>query len=95
MVNLYLRHSIDVAISRFESSDLSFIMEMESLLQVNMLTHAMLSKVLHLERFEDLLREVDESIHSGECNGRIITHAVQELVTDVVPNYNLNNSTSR
>lgn len=95
MVNLYLRHSIDVAISRFESSDLSFILEMESLLQVNLLTHTMLSKFLQLERFEDLLREVDEGIHSGEFNGRIVTHAVHELVSDVVPNYNFNNSTLR
>jgi cytoplasmic FMR1 interacting protein len=95
MTNQYLRHSIDTAISRFESSDLTYVLEMESLIQVNRRTHKLLSKYLCLERFEDMLREVDECIAPCENNGRIVTHTVQEMVSDIIPNFCYNNVTSR
>jgi cytoplasmic FMR1 interacting protein len=95
MVNQYLRHSIDVAISRFESSDLTYILEMDSLIQNCRITHEMLSEYLVLEKFDDLFKELNECVAPCENNGRIVSHAVQELVSDVVTNYCFNNVTSR
>ncbi|KAJ3331715.1 Cytoplasmic FMR1-interacting protein 2, partial [Kappamyces sp. JEL0680] len=95
IVNQYLRLSLDTAICRFESSDITYILELESLIKSSERTHKMLSEFLELERFADILNEVDECIVPCENNGRIVTHAAQELVRDVVPNYGFNNVTSR
>jgi cytoplasmic FMR1 interacting protein len=95
MMSQYLKLSIDAAIARFESSDLTNILELETLLTISKRTHQMLSQFLHLEPFEDLLKEVDESVGIAENNGRIVTHVVHEIVRELIPNYCYNNVTSR
>lgn len=95
MINEYMRHSLDTTITRFEGSDLLFVMELESLIETTRLSHLMLSKFLQLERFDDLLNEVNECIVPGENNGRILTHLVDECIGDIVPNFCFNNVTSR
>jgi cytoplasmic FMR1 interacting protein len=95
MMSQYLKLSIDAAISRFESCDLTGILELETLLQISQKTHRMLSQFLHLEPFEDLLKEVDESVGIAENNGRIVTHVVHEIVQELIPNYCYNNVTAR
>lgn len=95
IMNQYLRTSIDVAISRYEASDLTYIMELESLLETSRNTHKLLSKHLELENFSDILKEVDECINPGENNGRIISHTLEEVIKDVVSNLRFNSVTSR
>lgn len=74
---------------------MTYVIELESLLNTARLTHKMLSKFLQLERFDDLVREVNECITPCENNGRIVSHAVNEIVRDLIPNYCFNNITSR
>nr|KAJ3422345.1 Cytoplasmic FMR1-interacting protein 2 [Polyrhizophydium stewartii] len=95
MANQYLRRSIEVAITRFESSDLFNIMELESLLESAHLTHEALSRHLDLERFEDLVAECDDSLSLGSTNGRILSHVIQEIIGDIVPNFCFNSITQR
>ncbi|KAJ3281602.1 Cytoplasmic FMR1-interacting protein 2, partial [Borealophlyctis nickersoniae] len=87
MMNQYLRKSIDIAISRYEASEFTYIMELDTLLRSTRATHNLLSRFLNLDSFEDMLSEMDESISLGAVNGRIVTHTVQEFVVDFVPNF--------
>ncbi|KAI8901764.1 cytoplasmic fragile-X interacting family-domain-containing protein [Globomyces pollinis-pini] len=95
MMNQYIKHSIDVAISRFESSDIPSIIELETLLEICRLTHFLLLSRLDLESFDDMLMEIDGCISPGQNNGRILAHIIDELVNDFTPNYCFNNSISR
>ncbi|KAJ3322394.1 Cytoplasmic FMR1-interacting protein 2 [Boothiomyces sp. JEL0866] len=95
MMDQYLRHSIDTAISRLEASDLTYMLEFECLLESSRLTHQLLSEYLDLEPFEELLKEIDECVTPGETNGRILTHITQELIRDIIPNYCFNNTSMK
>ena len=96
MVENNIRTSLEIAIARFEARELTTgIQELEALILVNRKAHILLSQVLKLESFDDILKEVDESTKIGEFNGRIITHIVEEIVNDIVPNYCFNNVTKR
>ncbi|KAJ3311868.1 Cytoplasmic FMR1-interacting protein 2 [Boothiomyces sp. JEL0838] len=95
MMDQYLRHSIDTAISRLEASDLTYIPEFECLLESSRLTHLLLSEYLDLEPFEELLKEIDECVTPGETNGRILTHITQEIIRDIIPNYCFNNTSMK
>ncbi|KAJ3276472.1 Cytoplasmic FMR1-interacting protein 2 [Terramyces sp. JEL0728] len=95
MMDQYLRHSIDTAISRLEASDLTYIPEFDCLLETSRLTHELLSEYLDLEPFEELLTETDECVVPGETNGRILTHIAQELIRDIIPNYCFNTTSMK
>ncbi|KAJ3262628.1 Cytoplasmic FMR1-interacting protein 2 [Boothiomyces macroporosus] len=95
MMDQYLRHSIDTAISRLEASDLTYIPEFECLLESSRLTHLLLSEHLDLEPFEELLKEINECVTPGETNGRILTHITQEIIRDIIPNYCFNNTSMK
>ncbi|KAH6563780.1 hypothetical protein BASA62_008306 [Batrachochytrium salamandrivorans] len=94
-VNQYIRRSIEVAITRFESSDILYISELESLLNSARLTHSILSKHMELESFKDLLAECDDSLSLSASNGRIVSHVIHELVKDFIPNFCYNSITQR
>ena len=87
--NQHLRNCIDSAISRFESSELSSIIEVEYLLKVTKYTHTLLTEVVTLDPFESMFLECDESLSLVTNNGRIVTHVVHELIADLVPNFRL------
>ncbi|OAJ36290.1 hypothetical protein BDEG_20482 [Batrachochytrium dendrobatidis JEL423] len=91
----YLRQSIDVAITRFESSDLLYISELDSLIKCARLTHELISKHIELERFEDIMAECDDSLSLSASNGRIMSHVIHELVNDFIPNFCYNSVTQR
>jgi cytoplasmic FMR1 interacting protein len=93
IVGQYLRISIDTAISRFEASEVTYVLQLESLIETSRMTHKLLSKLLELENFDDLVKEVNQQGERGE--GRIVAHIVQELVREVVPTYGFNIVTSR
>ncbi|TPX53931.1 hypothetical protein PhCBS80983_g06110 [Powellomyces hirtus] len=95
MMNTYLRKSIDIAIHRYEASDITYIMDLDTLLRTVQMTHRLLSERMTLDPFENMLAEVDESVSISATNGRIISHTIAELVTDVIPNFCYNNVTGR
>ncbi|KAJ3145710.1 Cytoplasmic FMR1-interacting protein 2 [Geranomyces variabilis] len=95
MMNTYLRKSIDIAISRYEASDLTYIMDLDTLLRTVQTTHQLLSERMTLDPFENMLAEVDESISLSATNGRIISHTIAELLIDIAPNFCYNNVTAR
>ncbi|RKO82996.1 cytoplasmic FMR1-interacting, partial [Blyttiomyces helicus] len=80
MMNQYLRKSIDMAIARYEGSDITYIIHSRT-------THALLSRFCTLDRFDDMVAEMDESVSPLAANGRILTHSMAEIVNDFVPNF--------
>ncbi|KAJ3091316.1 Cytoplasmic FMR1-interacting protein 2, partial [Quaeritorhiza haematococci] len=94
-INQYLRKSIDIAISRYEGSDLTNIMELKTLIESARTTHKLLSRYLALDPFEDMLVEMDEAASCVALNGRILTHTVQEIIDNLVPNFCYNSVTER
>uniref|UniRef100_A0A3B4WEG6 Cytoplasmic FMR1 interacting protein 2 n=1 Tax=Seriola lalandi dorsalis TaxID=1841481 RepID=A0A3B4WEG6_SERLL len=85
--------SLDHAISRFESEDLTSIVELEWLLEINRLTHRLLSKHMTLDSFDAMFREANHNVSAPY--GRITLHVFWELNFDFLPNYCYNGSTNR
>lgn len=73
-MNTKLRQNIDFAISRFEASDITSIIELETQLTNIRLVHALLSEQLELDNFDDILNEINESTSLVSFHGRIILH---------------------
>lgn len=92
-LNVLLKKSLDVAIARFESGNLSTILELETLVQQAYLTHRLLGKWVPLDPLQDLLQEVNEAVTLPY--GRIALHVFAELTTDVMPNWAFNTTTRR
>ncbi|KAM3934209.1 cytoplasmic FMR1-interacting protein 1 isoform 3-T3 [Leptodactylus fuscus] len=85
--------SLELAIGRFESEDLTSIVELEGLLEVNRMTHKLLSKYLTLDSFDAMFREANHNVSAPY--GRITLHVFWELNYDFLPNYCYNGSTYR
>lgn len=91
----HLKCSIQAAITRFESSDLTYLMELESLINNARTVHKLLSKFLELDGFDDILDEADERLSLQGPNGRIVNHSIRALICDLIANYNYNTITNR
>ncbi|XP_075708691.1 cytoplasmic FMR1-interacting protein 1 isoform X2 [Rhinoderma darwinii] len=85
--------SLELAIGRFESEDLTSIVELEGLIEVNRMTHKLLSKYLTLDSFDAMFREANHNVSAPY--GRITLHVFWELNYDFLPNYCYNGSTYR
>uniref|UniRef100_A0A669CEW9 Cytoplasmic FMR1 interacting protein 1 n=1 Tax=Oreochromis niloticus TaxID=8128 RepID=A0A669CEW9_ORENI len=92
-VSAALYKSMELAIGRFESEDLTSIMELEGLLEVNRMAHKLLSKFLTLDSFDAMFREANHNVSAPY--GRITLHVFWELNYDFLPNYCYNGSTNR
>uniref|UniRef100_A0A7N6B8H5 Cytoplasmic FMR1-interacting protein n=1 Tax=Anabas testudineus TaxID=64144 RepID=A0A7N6B8H5_ANATE len=92
-VSAALYKSLELAIGRFESEDLTSIMELEGLLEINRMTHKLLSKFLTLDSFNAMFREANHNVSAPY--GRITLHVFWELNYDFLPNYCYNGSTNR
>lgn len=95
IMNHHMRCSIDAAISRYEASDITYILELETLIEASRLTHKLLSKYLELDSFDVILKEVDESLDLQEPNGRILSHSIHLIICDLIPNFCYNSMTNR
>ncbi|KAI8847612.1 cytoplasmic fragile-X interacting family-domain-containing protein [Chytridium lagenaria] len=80
-------NSLDVAIGRFEGSEISCIMELECLIKSLRKAHELLSQRLELDCFDDIFAEVNESLGLTQKHGRILTHVCSEIINDVVPTF--------
>lgn len=67
--------------------------ELEGLLQVNRLTHKLLSKWLALDEYDAMFREANHNVLAPY--GRITLHVFWELNYDFLPNYCYNAATNR
>nr|XP_023395464.1 cytoplasmic FMR1-interacting protein 1 [Loxodonta africana] len=85
--------SLELAIGRFESEDLTSIVELDGLLEINRMTHKLLSKYLTLDSFDAMFREANHNVSAPY--GRITLHVFWELNYDFLPNYCYNGSTNR
>ncbi|XP_075056193.1 cytoplasmic FMR1-interacting protein 1 isoform X3 [Mixophyes fleayi] len=85
--------SLELAIGRFESEDLTSIVELDGLIEINRLTHKLLGKYLTLDSFDAMFREANHNVSAPY--GRITLHVFWELNYDFLPNYCYNGSTYR
>uniref|UniRef100_A0A7N8WYJ7 Cytoplasmic FMR1-interacting protein n=1 Tax=Mastacembelus armatus TaxID=205130 RepID=A0A7N8WYJ7_9TELE len=92
-VSAALYKSLELAINRFESEDLTSIMELDGLLEINRMTHKLLSKFLTLDSLDAMFREANHNVSAPY--GRITLHVFWELNYDFLPNYCYNGSTNR
>ncbi|XP_067662939.1 cytoplasmic FMR1-interacting protein-like [Haliotis asinina] len=92
-LNAALQKALDVAISRFESQDITGVMELEGLIEVNRLCHKLLSELVVLNDFDAMLSEANHNVSAPY--GRITLHVFWELNYDFLPNYCYNAATNR
>ena len=92
-LNSYMLKSLEVAIARFEATDLTGIMDLDVLFRVNRLTHKLLNKYIKLDSFDALLAEANQSVSAPY--GRITLHIYSEMISDFLPRYCFNSSTQR
>ncbi|KAK4336866.1 hypothetical protein RND71_044022 [Anisodus tanguticus] len=92
-LNVSMLKSIELAISRFESTDLTGVIELENLLKINKYTHKLLRKMVLIDDFDAMLRQANHNISAPY--GRITLHVFWELNYDFLPTYCYNSSTNR
>ncbi|KAK7874487.1 hypothetical protein R5R35_001571 [Gryllus longicercus] len=92
-INADMQKSLDLAISKFEAGDITGVVELDGLLQVNRLCHKLLSKFLALDEYDAMFREANHNVLAPY--GRITLHVFWELNYDFLPNYCYNAATSR
>ncbi|XP_065179360.1 cytoplasmic FMR1-interacting protein 2-like [Sycon ciliatum] len=89
----HLLKANQLAIARFESTDLTGIVELEMLIETNRLTHDMLQEFFVLDSFEAIYREANECVNLP--HGRAALHCFWEINTDFMPSYCYNSTTNR
>lgn len=92
-VQVAMHKSVDLAISKFESGDITGIVELDMLMDVNRQTHKLLNQHLTLDDFSTILREANHNVSAPY--GRITLHVFWELNYDFLPNFCYNGSTNR
>lgn len=92
-INADMQKSLELAISRFEASDITGVVELEAILQVNHLCHKLLSANLALDDFDSMLKEANHNVLAPY--GRITLHVFVELNYDFLSNYCYNAATNR
>jgi cytoplasmic FMR1 interacting protein len=85
--------AIDTVIHKFESSDITRVVELEALMEINRLTHTLLMEHVTLDPFPVMLNEANQAINSP--HGRITLHVFWELHYDFLPNFCYNSTTDR
>ena len=71
----------------------SLLQELEILLDINRLTHEMLSEHVLIDSFDSMFREANQAVSSP--HGRITLHIFWELIYDFFPNFCYNSTTDR
>ncbi|XP_026473678.1 cytoplasmic FMR1-interacting protein-like [Ctenocephalides felis] len=92
-INADMQKSLDLAVAKFEAGDITGVVELEGLLNVNRLCHKLLSKWLALDEFDAMFREANHNVLAPY--GRITLHVFWELNYDFLQNYCYNAATNR
>jgi cytoplasmic FMR1 interacting protein len=90
-----MSRDIEIAIKRFESSDITGIVELQTLISILEKTHSIVSMYLPLDPFNTLLYEASENLAPTCFRHRINEHMISCLVTDLFPNFCYNSFTNR
>ena len=93
--NAHIKDNLVTVIRKFESADLSSVLELRALIQNVRLTHELLSSILTLDRFDHIFKEANDSVGLGGTRSRILMHVLQELATDILPNFVFCSETQR
>ncbi|KAL5460570.1 hypothetical protein EMCRGX_G034022 [Ephydatia muelleri] len=92
-LNSSMLKSLDMAIQKFEASDLCHIVELDVSLDICRLTHQLLSQHVQLDPFNAMYHEANQSVSTP--HGRITLHIFWELSFDFIPHFCYNSSTDR
>eukprot|EP01104_Vermistella_antarctica_P000182 TRINITY_DN1020_c1_g4_i1.p1 TRINITY_DN1020_c1_g4~~TRINITY_DN1020_c1_g4_i1.p1 ORF type:complete len:1278 (-),score=381.80 TRINITY_DN1020_c1_g4_i1:98-3931(-) len=90
-----IRENIGFVVARFEANPLTGIVELEIELDNIRLVHSMLKEHLDLSPWENLLRDLSESVSLVSYHSRILSHIQDELYNDFFPNMNYNTYSNR
>jgi len=95
-INKVLQKDIETAIKRFQSCDLSLILEFEAMINVLRLTHERLGKILlGLDSFEDLFKSANADVNAVTIGGKVVAHINETIIHDIITNYSYNKFTDR
>lgn len=94
-INKHLVENIESVIKRFESGGIQAVKELELNLNNISLTHSLLSEHLELDSFENMLKEANDDMSAVSFHGRIVIHALAELIGDLFPNFVYNTASRR
>jgi cytoplasmic FMR1 interacting protein len=94
-INNKISKDIDIAIKRFESSDMTGIIELNTLINLLRQTHAVVSETLVIDSFDDLLNENNGNFAPTCFRSRISSHMLRTLLVDLFPNFSYNSFTQR
>lgn len=86
---------IDVLIKRYESLDITGLVELRSGITVLKFTHQLLCEHLELDSFESLVHDVNDTFSPNSFKGRINFHFLKNLVMDLFSNHSYNFYTHR
>ena len=80
-MNTMLRQSIETAVARFESRDVTAVLELRALLRTAQLTHTLLDKTLpDIDPFEQIFMEANDQMTFLSFSSRIASHALKEVL---------------
>ncbi|KAJ3433774.1 cytoplasmic fmr1-interacting protein-related [Anaeramoeba flamelloides] len=94
-MNNILRQNIDWAIKKFESSDITGIMDLEYDLTNIQIVHRLLSEYLTLDSFDSMFQEVNESASLKSLQSRVVLHCIFQFIEDLATNFVYNSVTQR
>jgi len=95
-MNNYFRENINYAITRFEASSITSIIAFERLLSNIHLTHHLMAQDLpHLDKYQALFSEINETTSMVSFHGRIVFHVLYEIMGELCGNFVYNSITSR
>lgn len=88
-----VRRDIDNAIRMFESSDISGIVELASLLDIIRGTYSAIAELFDIQDYTLIFRDVNDSF--GARGGRIMKHMLTSINLDIISNFSYNLHTNR
>mmetsp|Transcript_10780 Transcript_10780/g.22130 ORF Transcript_10780/g.22130 Transcript_10780/m.22130 type:complete len:1377 (+) Transcript_10780:38-4168(+) len=94
-VNHKLAKDIEAILKRFESGDLSVVIETEKMLEVVKMTHHRLSKVLELDSYDIIFNSSNADVNAKHMSGRLLRHLKTTILEDLAGNYSYNVYTQR
>lgn len=93
--NHLIRENINIVQMRQESCDLTSILETYALLQNIYQTHQLLSKILNIDKFSEMYKEINNNVYLCNFETRLVKYIYNELIYDILPNYSYNSTTNR
>eukprot|EP00898_Chlorokybus_atmophyticus_P004105 jgi/Chlat1/4696/Chrsp3S05625 len=96
-LNRLFCNNVEYIIERFEAGSLTSVLELQSLLRALHAAHKQLLQDLPLDSWDALMSETRDPLSEvmADAAGRLATQVVQELCSDILPNFIYNATTQR